>query len=74
MVPLDIGAQVTIIPIASIQLMGIGQDSEWDKEVNAILWLGPFWLIECTMVVASTIECIIDLGVLHAHSVNAHKA
>ena len=74
MVLLDTGGQVTsIIPIASIQLMGFGQDSEWGKEVNAVLWLGPFWPIECTMALASTIECIIDLCVLHARSVNAHK-
>lgn len=35
------------------------------EEINIILWLGSFRPIECTMVVAFTEECTIDLDVLH---------
>lgn len=64
---LDTGAQLTMIHIACIPLMGFEQGSERSKEVS------PFWHIQCTVVVASTAGCIIDLGVLHACSVNSHK-
>lgn len=60
---LDTGAQVAIIPIAWIDLMGSGQVSERGKEVNVILSLEPLRPIKCTMIVA---EHIVDIDALHA--------
>lgn len=54
--------------------MGFGQGSEWGKDVNLVLWLGPFWPIECTIVVASNAECVINTDVLHAYPMKSHKA
>ena len=53
--------------------MGFEQVSEARKGVNVILWLGPFRPIKCTMAVASTAGCAIDIDVLHACIVNANK-
>lgn len=72
MVLLDTCAQVTIALIACIQPIGFGQDSEWGKEANTIDFCGLDPSIEC-IVVGTSAEYIIDLGVLHACSVNAHK-
>lgn len=35
--------------------------------------MGPFGLIQCTIVVASLVGCIIDINVSHACTMNVHK-
>lgn len=35
--------------------------------------MGPFGLIQCTIVVASLAGCIIDINVSHACTMNVHK-
>lgn len=58
---------------AQIQLMGFGQDLQWGKEVKMKLYMGPFGLIQCTVVVASLAGYIIDINVSHACTMNVHK-
>lgn len=58
---------------AQIQLMGFGQDLQWGKEVKLNLQMGLFGLIQCTIVVASLVGCIIDINVSHACTMNVHK-
>lgn len=52
--------------------MRCGQASEWGREVNMILWVGPFGPIQYT-IVAFAAGCIVDTDILHACILNVHK-
>lgn len=45
--------------------MEFGQGSELGKEINMTLWVGPFGSIKCTIVMASTAECVINMYCEH---------